>query len=207
MRDDRPDFGRRFLMQRLAVSAGGLMVFPAVLSSHPIQHHLRDQIAVGLADEKASASDYEPEFLDTHQLEMLQLLAERIVPGSAKANSAPFIDQLLAVATVDEQREFLQALGGLEGLARARAGKSWTELTGEQHDALLTVASTAKSGTLPGARASRTRRVTIRDHFENLKGWIVGAYYSSEPGMRELGWTEGVFFPAFPGCDHPGGHA
>jgi hypothetical protein len=207
MRDDRPDFGRRFLMQRLAVSAGGLMIFPAVLSSHPIQHHLRDQIAVGLADENASAPDYVPVFLDTHQLEMLQLLAERIVPGSAKANSAPFIDQLLAVATVDEQREFLQALGGLEGLARARAGTSWTQLTETQHDALLTVASTAKAGTLSGTRGSRTRAVTIRDHFENLKGWIVGAYYSSEPGMRELGWTEGVFFPAFPGCDHPGGHA
>src|SRR5215218_3461993 len=156
MRDGRPDFGRRFLMQRLAVSAGGLMIFPAVLSSHPIQHHLADQNAVGLADKKASAPDYVPEFLDTHQLEMLQLLAERIVPGSAKANSAPFIDQLLAVATADEQREFLQASGGLEGLARTRHGTSWTQLTGEQQDASLTVASTAKSGTLPGTRAART---------------------------------------------------
>jgi hypothetical protein len=207
MRDDRPDFGRRLLMQRLAVSAGGLMIFPAVLSSHPIQHHLRDHIAVGLADQKASAPDYVPEFLDTHQLEMLQLLAERVVPGSTKASSAPFIDQLLAVATADEQREFLQALGSLEGLARTRHGASWTQLTAEQQDALLTVASTAKPGTTSGTRSSRSRRVTIRDHFENLKGWIVGAYYSSEPGMRELGWTEGVFFPAFPGCDHPGGHA
>jgi len=48
--------------------------------------------------------------------------------------------------------------------------------------------------------------VTIRDHFENLKGWIVGAYYSSEPGMRELGWTDNMFFPALPGCDHSDGH-
>jgi len=47
---------------------------------------------------------------------------------------------------------------------------------------------------------------TLRDHFEHLKGWIVGAYYSSEIGMRELGWTGNVFYAGFPGCPHPGGH-
>ncbi len=41
---------------------------------------------------------------------------------------------------------------------------------------------------------------------EHLKGWIVGAYYSSEIGMRELGWIGNGFFPAFPGCDHAAGH-
>ena len=29
---------------------------------------------------------------------------------------------------------------------------------------------------------------------------------SSEPGMRELGWTGNVFYPELPGCTHPGGH-
>ena len=50
-------------------------------------------------------------------------------------------------------------------------------------------------------------RLTPRDHFDLLKGWIAGAYYSSEIGMRELGWTGNVFFETFPGCDHPDGHA
>ena len=49
-------------------------------------------------------------------------------------------------------------------------------------------------------------RVTLRDHFDNLKGWISGAYYSSEVGMRELGWTGQVMFESFPGCEHPDGH-
>ena len=47
----------------------------------------------------------------------------------------------------------------------------------------------------------------IRTHFENLKEWIVGGYYSSEIGMRELGWTGQLFFDKLPGCDHPDGHA
>jgi hypothetical protein len=44
--------------------------------------------------------------------------------------------------------------------------------------------------------------VTIRDHFDTLKGWISGAYYSSEAGMRELGWTGTVMHEKFPGCEH-----
>ena len=48
--------------------------------------------------------------------------------------------------------------------------------------------------------------MTIRDQFEHLKGWISGAYYSSEPGMRELGWTGNVFFDKFTGCQHGGSH-
>ena len=50
------------------------------------------------------------------------------------------------------------------------------------------------------------RPPTTRDRFDELKGWIAGAYYSSEIGMRELGWTGQVFFASFPGCEHPGGH-
>jgi hypothetical protein len=43
--------------------------------------------------------------------------------------------------------------------------------------------------------------------FENLKTWITGAYYSSEMGMRELGWTGIVFFDDFPGRQHQGDHS
>lgn len=65
---------------------------------------------------------------------------------------------------------------------------------------LLTQASTDKAAVAPVPP-------TLRDRFEHLKGWIVGAYYSSEIGMRELGWTGNVFFASFPGCEHPGGHS
>jgi hypothetical protein len=46
----------------------------------------------------------------------------------------------------------------------------------------------------------------LHGHFENLKGWISGAYYSSEVGMRELGWTGDRVFASFPGCEHTEGH-
>jgi hypothetical protein len=207
MRDDGIDSGRRRVIQQLAIGAGGLLMFPLVASGHPVHQHLRDEVALGRADARAAALDYVPEFLDPHQLETLRVLAERIVPGSTRASSAAFIDQLLTVAAADAQRKFLQALGGFEQLAIGHAGAPWSALSEQQHTELLTLASTAKSGT-PTDRTGplRPARFTIRDHFEHLKGWIVGAYYSSEIGMRELGWTGGVAFPAVPGCAHPDGH-
>jgi hypothetical protein len=207
MRDARWDLGRREMLQRLAMSLGGIVTFPLVASGHPVQHHLRDDALVGLADAKATAAEYTPEFLDAHAFATLEALAERIVPGSTNASSSQFIDQLLTVTAQEDQRTFLQALGGFEQFAMARAGLSWKQLTEQQQNDLLTIASTDKSGTPPEGRgASPPAHVTIRDHFENLKGWIVGAYYSSEIGMRELGWTGTVVFPGFPGCDHPDGH-
>ena len=44
--------------------------------------------------------------------------------------------------------------------------------------------------------------MTLRDHFDHLKGWIAGAYYSSEAGLKELGYTGQLFFTSFPDCDH-----
>ena len=204
MRDDLPDPARRHVIKHLAMGAGGVLVFPLVASAHPIQHHLRDQNAVEIADSKAAGADYVPEFLDAHLFDTLEKLAEQIVPGSTKANSAQFIDQLLLVTPLEEQRVFLQALGAFEQLARTRAQAPWAKLTEAQQRELLTFASTQQSGAPP--EGSRSTHVTIRDHFENLKGWIVGAYYSSEPGMRELGWTGNMFFSALPGCDHADRH-
>jgi hypothetical protein len=207
MRDGLRDPGRRHVIQHLAMGAGGVLVFPLVASAHPIQQQLRDQDAVALADAKAVAADYVPEFLDQHLFDTLDRLAEQIVPGSSKANSAQFIDQLLSATPLDQQRAFLQALGAFEQLAQTRAQAPWARLTEAQQHELLTFASSQASGTPSDTRAgSRPPHVTIRDHFENLKGWIVGAYYSSEPGMRELGWTGNMFFPVLPGCDHADGH-
>ena len=132
MREDVIHPGRRRVIQQLAMSAGGLLMFPWVAAAHPVQHHLRDETVVGLAETRAAAPDYVPEFLDPHQLETLRILAERIVPGSTKANSGPFIDQLLTVATPDDQRDFLQALGGFEQLAIGHARAPWTELSEQQ---------------------------------------------------------------------------
>ena len=203
--------GRRAVLQSLAGGLGAGLVAPALgEAQHPVHRHLANQKRVTSADKKAAAAAYKPEFLDAHQMQTLEVLAERIVPGATKAKVAPFIDQLLAVDSPDNQKAFLSAMGAFEMMAIDKAGKPWKALGGAQQDELLTTASTAEAGlTTPGYRAQShvpVGKTTIRDHFDNLRGWISGAYYSSEIGMRELGWTGEMFFAELPGCTHPEGH-
>jgi gluconate 2-dehydrogenase subunit 3-like protein len=205
--------GRRALLQTLAGSAASAFALPALASGHPITEHLHDQAKVTTADSKARATNWKPAYLDQHQVDTVRVLAEKIVPGSTTAKSTEFIDSLLAVDSEQSQRAFLQALGAFEGLAIAQAKKPWKSLSDADQIALLTKASTAAPGAPPdlagalgprqGATAGAADRVvTIRDHFDVLKGWISGAYYSSEAGMRELGWTGTVMHEKFVGCEH-----
>jgi hypothetical protein len=209
---------RRSVLQMLAGTAMAGAI-PAVASGHPILRHLADEAALSRAQAKATAADWKPEFLDLHQFETLQSLAERLVPGAGRVKTSEFVDELLAVESSDDQRRFLSALGAFEGQARQRFSRPWRQLAETEQVAILTDAFTVASGTpaakpwtrgepiLPPAPPVNPPPITLRDHVDLLKGWIAGAYYSSETGMRELGWTGNMFFDSFPGCSHPDGHA
>ena len=187
---------RRAALQALFRGATAAFALPVVIEAqHPIHQHLSDAGAIEEAQQRAAAAASTPVFLDEHQLKTLQALAEAIVPGSTAAKVAPFIDQLLAVDSGANQRAFLGALGAFDMLAINRHGKAWTAITAAQQDALLREASTGD-----------VKVSALHAHFQHLKDWIAGAYYSSEIGMRELGWTGNVVHEQLPGCTHPGGH-
>jgi hypothetical protein len=185
---------RRDAMQMLSGGIGVSFGVPGLAADHPMHEHLADQVKVATAEKRAAAVQYKPAFLNAHELATTTSLAERIVPGASRAKSAEFIDQLLAVDTQSNQRGFLNALGSFEGKAIEKSKGPWTKLTPAQQDEILIEASTAEPGT------------RLREHFDVMKGWVAGAYYSSEIGMRELGWTGKVMFAEFPGCPHPEGH-
>jgi hypothetical protein len=193
-RSDVLKVGRRELLQMLLGTAGVSLGVPVLAADHPIRRHAADASAIEQADRKAAAANWKPEFLDKHQVETLRSLAERIVPGSSRARVTEFVDQLLPVSKPEDQRSFLGALGAFDGRALDRAKRSWKQLAEPDQIAILTEASTLS----PGA--------ALRDHFDLLKGWVAGAYYSSEIGMKELGWTGNMFFQSYPGCEHSDGH-
>jgi hypothetical protein len=184
--------GRRELLQALL---GAAVALPALAADHPLRRHAENGAALDQAEKKTRAADWKPEFLDKHQFATLQSLAERIVPGSTRAKVSEFVDQLLVVDSPENQRKFLGALGAFDGQGLARANRPWVQLTESDQTAILTEASTLETGT------------GLRDQFDLLKGWIAGAYYSSEIGMKELGWTGMSLFQSYPGCEHPGGHS
>jgi hypothetical protein len=187
---------RRDALQVLLGGAGAAFALPHVVEAqHPMHQHLANPSTLEQAQQKANAGAFAPDFLDAHQLKTLEGLAEAIVPGSTNARVAPFLDQLLAVESPQNQRAFLSALGAFDMAAITAHGKAWTAITAAQQDGVLRAASTAEPATAP-----------MRAHFQNLKDWIAGAYYSSEVGMRELGWDGNMFHQELPGCTHPGGH-
>jgi len=184
---------RREMVRRLLAGAGAGATLPLVSASHPIYEHLANG-AVFEKAERLDAVDWKPLFLSAQQEETLASLAEAVVPGSRKAQSDRFIDLLLSADTAAHQKNFADSLAAFETESQKRFGKRFPALNADEQNALLKNASTGEE------------KSDLRKHFEHLKGWISGAYYSSEQGMRELGWTEDRVFERFPGCEHPEGH-
>lgn len=215
----RPLNRREWIARMLGGVTAGI-AFPGLAAARPVREHLAHAATLELADAQAASANWTPEFLDPFQAQTLAALAERIIPGSSRAQSDRFIDTLLSVDGRETQERFLNSLSAFEAEAMKKFSHSFKDLSEAQQNEILTAASAAESGH-PHSAGRRRRRVslgpppaassqeldTLRDHFENLKGWVVGAYYSSEVGMRELGWNGEVMFESYPGCEHPGGHA
>jgi len=195
---------RRGMVRRLLAGMGAGMVLPLVSVEHPIYKHLESGTAFDVQD-RLPIFDWRPVFLNQFENQRLVVLAERIVPGSEKAQVNRFIDLLLSVDNEKHQKDFVNALAAFEAESGKRFGKHLTALDGTQLDEILTDAATAPAKNDP-AGGPEKKDSSLHERFENLKGWISGAYYSSEKGMRELGWTEDRVFASFPGCEHPEGH-
>jgi len=195
---------RREVVRRLLAGMGAGAAWPLVAASHPIHEILKNDALLEEA-EKLGAGDWRPVFLNLQQNESLIAIAEAIVPGSTKAQVNRFLDLLLSVDTDTHKKEFVAALAAFEAESQKRFGKGFPSLDNRQRNMLLmeAAATPAKEDATGNVGKENSG---LHGRFENLKGWISGAYYSSEMGMRELGWTEDRVFGSFPGCEHPEGH-
>lgn len=208
---ERARLTRRAMVQHLLAAMGSGAAWPVVASSHPVFELLRSEAlphydAIFDRAEGLGQANWKPTFLTAQQNDLLTALAESIVPESTRAHASRFIDLLLSVDKPENQRGFQESLAALDAEAQKRFKKSFPALDEEQRNAFLTDASTKpKSPDAAGSEAEK-RQAALYSHFENLKAWVSGAYYSSEAGMRELGWTGDYAFAAFPGCAHPEGH-
>jgi len=169
--------GRRAVLQSLATGVGAA-VFASSASAADHAHHAA--AASGAAT--TTNVDASLQFLDQHAFETLTVLSEQIVPGSRAAQIPEFLDRLLAVESRDTQQQFMQALGAFEREARAVNGMPWKALTPEQATALL-----SKISTQPGSNISRQA-------FDRINGAVSESYYSTEVGLKELGWNGSIAF-------------
>ena len=169
--------GRRVVLQSLVSGAGAVVFASRVSAAHG--HH------AATASEAAAAAigaDSTLLFLDRHAFDTLALLSEQIVPGARAVKVSEFLDRLLAVESTETQKRFMQALGAFEHEAREAHGMSWKALTDSQATALLT-----KISTLPDSDPTRKA-------FDGIKSAVSETYFSSEAGMKELGWNVSMAF-------------
>jgi hypothetical protein len=195
MRDDvavdgplRPfAFGRRAVLQSLATGVGAaVLAAPTAADAHAHQA----TPAAGTKPAAAARAGAAPAlvFLDRHAFDTLVLIADQLVPGARAAKVPEFLDGLLAVESTETQKRFMQAFGTFERVAREAHGAPWKKLTAAQAAGLLTKMSTA-----PGNDG-------VRRAFDFIKGGVAETYFSTQAGMKELGWNGGVMFAAPIAC-------
>ena len=136
------------------------------------------------------AADWKPAFLSAKQDELLAAVAETIVPEAGAAKTDRFIDLLLSVDSNERQQAFVTSLTAVDEVSRSQFQKSFTELSAGDREKVITSLSESH-----------------KEAFANLKEWIVEAYYSSETGMKELGWDGNFAFDKYPGCEAAEGHS
>ncbi len=175
--------GRRNVLQSLATGVGAV-----VFASRASAAHVHQVAAVAADSTATAAADSGLLFLDQHAFDTLAVLSEQIVPGSRGAKVPEFLDRLLAVESLDTQQRFSQAIGAFERAAREAHAMPWKALTETQTTALLTQISTAPDSDVG------------RQAFDRIKGAVSETYFSTEIGMKELGWNGSLTFEPPSAC-------
>ena len=160
------------------------------------------------ASKDLARPDWKPAFLDDHQHATLIAVSELIIPetdtpGAKAALVDRFIDRLLAAETRAVQQQFQDSLAYVDAESFDRYHEAFRYLKPEQRTEVMSFL--AYPHTLVTWQDNSQSTYRGYEHFMNLKGWISRAYYSSEAGMKTLGY-DGPPHGDFTGCDHAGGH-
>jgi hypothetical protein len=184
---------RRDVLRSLAMGAAAtsvLRTIPAKAAEYA--HHM-------VAAEKAATTVYAPKFFTAHQYKTLQALCQTIIPadadsgGAIEAGAPEFIDLLTS-----ENTEYQVKLGGgimwLDGTCSDRYGKVYLDCTSqEQKEILDRIAYRNNAVTDP----SLSQGV---EFFSFLRNMTSDGFFTSEIGIKYLGYEGSAFLKEFPGC-------
>ena len=202
---------RRTLLKGLAVGLTGAVADKA---SADASSDAPQRTTANAPAQPNPAAPAAPRLLDDHQRQTLTNLADSLVPGSVAAGVVDLIDRLAAVDTPLRQRQLLNALGRFDQEARTAHGARWIDLGESVRLDLLRRASRGpesrppqpvwiKGQPLVFAPSGPPPPATLRDHFDYLRTTIANAYYATEAGMKELGWTGRTAWKELTECTHP----
>jgi hypothetical protein len=185
---------RRDLLKSLGkgVMAGSVLrVIPAEAANYA---H-----AIIQADKAAGNGKYKPKYFSDHQYKTLQALCHAIIPadeksgGALEAGAPEFIDLLTS-----ENPDYQLTLGGgmmwLDGTCTDRFGKVFVECTPPQQTSMLDLIAFRKNAiTDPGLSQGV-------EFFSFLRNLTADGYFTSEIGIKDLGYIGNTYLKEFPGC-------
>ena len=202
-----PNFvNRRDLFKSALATAAAAVAPSAAKAQTPLPGQTADsRMHPGEKPPDLSSPAWKPVFLDAHQNETIIALADLIIPatatpGAKDAQVNRFIDLLLSAESRDRQQSFVNSLSWIDGESQRRYGAAFVNTPAQDQLELLEFlaypigASGWTGEAVPGSGG--------HEHFERLKDWISEAFYSSEIGMKSLGWDGQMMHGVFAGCEH-----
>ena len=173
-----------------AVATSVLRVIP--LCAAEAAHHM-------VAAEKATSKAYAPKYFSAHEYKTLETLCQTIIPadresgGAIEAGAPEFIDLL----TSENQQYQLTLRGGLMWLDETcsdRYGKVFLDCSAEQQNEMLDQIAYRHNAI---ADSSLNQGVAF---FSFLRNLTADGFFTSEIGIKYLGYIGSAFLKEFPGC-------
>jgi hypothetical protein len=186
---------RRSILKSLTMGAAATSVLRVI----PLQaaEHAHRMI---MAEKKAApAGEYTPKYFDAHGYKTLQALCQTIFPadsdsgGAIEAGAPEFIDLLTS-----ENKDYQGVLGGgmmwLDGASIDRYGKVYLDCAPEQQKALLDKIAYRKNAATDSSLSQGV------EFFSFLRNMTADGFFTSEIGIKYLGYIGNTFVKEFPGC-------
>ena len=155
--------------------------------------------AIIQADKAATGGQYKPKYFSEHQYETLRALCRAIIPadeksgGAIEAGAPEFIDLLTS-----ENPDYQLTLGGgmmwLDAACTDRFGKVYLECTPAQQKSMLDLIAYRKN-----AQADPSVSQGV-EFFSFLRNLTADGYFTSEIGIKDLGYMGSTYLKEFPGC-------
>lgn len=187
---------RRDVLKSIALGSAASSVLRVIpIQAAEYAHHM-------IAAEKSAAAPakaYTPKFFPPHQYKTLQALCQSIIPpdqdsgGAIEAGAPEFIDLLTS-----ENKDYQVALGGglqwLDNTCSDRYGKAYLDCSAEQQKEILDLIAYRRN-----ARSDPSLSQGI-EFFSFLRNMTSDGFFSSEIGIKYLGYIGSTFLKEFPGC-------
>jgi Gluconate 2-dehydrogenase subunit 3 len=181
------------ISRRLAVQT--LALTPAVAALGAVQVHATEHVPSGPNRSEANG----PKVFGPRQYSTLGSLCNSIIPpdetsGGALEAGVPELIDLLASENEDYRIRLMGGIQWLDAACQERYGRDYLDSLPDQKDEILNLIAYRESATHSPNLSSGIAFFTF------LRDLTLGAYFTSEIGMKSLPYLGNQFVQVFPGC-------